>query len=271
MWDVIIFYFDIDIPEERYFNLKNPVQSVIRALDILEVLNKPPYELGSNETARKIGLPYSTVNRLLLTLESRGYVYQNPRNAKYKLGLKLFDLNCYWVHSLNLVETSRFYMEKLCETTRETISLGILEKTEIVHIARIESPEALKANIQQFRMPATSSAVGKYLLAFLPEEKIDLFLPPIIPKRTPNTITSLTKLKENFKKIRLQNYALDDEEGFEGVRCIATGISDQEGNKIAGVGIIAPSSRFPDSKIPMYRDLLFEVANNISSKTIKHF
>jgi len=248
--------------------LKNYVQSLNRALDIVEALNEPPYELGCNELAREIGLSSSTVHRLLITLEARGYIYQNPRNSKYRLGFRLLDLKNSAFNSklTNLKEVALYYMEKLAESSRETIGLGILDKQEVLHLARVESPEVLKANLEHFRLPATSSAIGKYLLAWLPEQKLDMILPSTFPMRTGNTITSLIKLKEEFIEIRKQNFAMDNEEGFEGVRCIATGIHDNQNNVVAAISIIAPANRFPDTKIPVFRDMLFSVAKDINNK-----
>ena len=250
--------------------MTNHVNSIIRAMEIIEALNESPYEWSCMEISRKVQLASSTVHRILSTLEHKGYIYQNRYNSKYKLGFKFLDLNDSFNKKQDMKDFSQYYIENLSKVTRETIGLGVLDKSEIIHLARVESPEVLKANLEHFRLPAPSSAIGKYLLAFLPEEEIDRILPATLPKRTNNTITSLIEFKKELKKIRIQNYAMDNEEGFNWVRCIATGITDGNNNIIAAISIIAPSNRFPDSKIPLYRELLMSTANEIS-KAIKFF
>jgi len=235
-------------------------------LDILEILNEIPKEVGVNEIAKQTALPASTVHRILHTLESRGYVSQNQGTSKFKIGPKFLDYHANQLNNFGLKEIAYPFMEQLAQFTKENIALGILDKTETLHLVRIESSEALKADIKDFRLPATCTAIGKYLLAHLTEEELDNLLPKTFPKKTPNTITNLSDFKKELENIKQKNYSIDNEELFEGIRCIATGIWDYNDNVIAGISITAPAFRFPDIKIPIYEELLKETAAKISKQ-----
>ncbi|MFZ5945707.1 MAG: IclR family transcriptional regulator [Bacillota bacterium] len=246
--------------------MKEQIQSILRALDILEILNELQNEAGVTEIAKQAGLPSSTAHRILNTLETRGYVSQDQATAKYKLGPKFLDYFNNQPNNLGLKDIAYPFLEQLAAFTKENIALGILDKTETLHLARIESSEALKADIKGFRLPATCTAIGKFLLSQLSEEELDSLLPQTFPKLTENTITNLADLRKELAVIRQNNYSIDNEEIFEGIRCMATGIWDYNRKVIAGLSITAPAFRFPDVKIPVYEELLKETAAKISKQ-----
>jgi len=154
-------------------NEKEYVKSVFKALDVLETLAKSDQEKGCLELARELNLPSSTAHRLLNTLELRNYVKQNPITEGYRLGPKLLDLQDATSNNLDLKTIAFPYMNNLTKLSRESCNLGIIDGNEVLHISRVESPEVLRANIQSFRLPAYTSAIGKVLLAFLSKSEIE--------------------------------------------------------------------------------------------------
>ncbi|MGI6225658.1 MAG: IclR family transcriptional regulator [Peptococcales bacterium] len=246
--------------------MKEHIQSILKALDILELLNESENEMGVNEIGKQALLPATTVHRILHTLESRGYVFQNQSTSKFKVGPKFLDYFDKQSNNFGLKEIAYPFMEQLAQFTKENIALGILDKNETLHLVRIESSEALKADIKDFRLPAYCTAIGKYLLAHLTEDSLEKLLTDTFPRLTPNTITNLSDLKKELVNIKEKRYSIDNEEIFEGIRCMATGIWDCNKNVIAGISITAPAFRFPDSKIPIYEELLKETASKISKQ-----
>ena len=120
------------------------VQSIQRAVMLLEVLAGEESELRITQLSKKTGLSQSTVHRLLGTLYNLNFVDQNSNNHKYRLGLKLFELGSSIINKIDIVQLAIPYMEALSKKYNEAINLAKLDKDEIVYIHKIESSTTLK-------------------------------------------------------------------------------------------------------------------------------
>ena len=126
---------------------KDRIKSVDKALDILEFLSKNEQEIGISEISKKLNMGLSTVHRILSTLKSRGFIIQNQKTTKYRLGIKLFELGCEVQNSKNLIKIVKPYLKELSKITNETINLAILEDKDVVYLDTIESSETLRTGI----------------------------------------------------------------------------------------------------------------------------
>ncbi|NLX92167.1 MAG: IclR family transcriptional regulator [Firmicutes bacterium] len=248
------------------------VQSLERALNILEVMAREGAPISVTELAEKVNLKISTVHRLLSTLSFRGYVEQDPEDNKYKLGLKLLEIgNSVLNHSSDIRTIARPYLEELVEKCNETANLAILDETDVVYIDQVESKNLII--VRMFaqvgnRGPVHCTASGKALLAFYPEAKIDEIIEKLeMVKYTNETITDRNHLKKELQRIRQDGYALDWGEREEHVRCIAAPIFNFEGKVIASISISGPSTRITTYYMKNELvDLIMSTAANISQK-----
>jgi IclR family transcriptional regulator, acetate operon repressor len=196
------------------------VQSVDRALDILELLASSPGTLGVTEVARETGLAPGTAHRLLVALARRGWVRQDA-GRRYGVGLAARRLGDAALGQVASVAAPA--LRAAVEVTGETANLAALEGDVMVYVAQSPSPHTLRifAEVGR-RVPLHSTAVGKVVLAGMdPARAVALLRATDRPARTEHTLTDLDDLRRELDVVRTQGYALDDEEQELGVRCVA--------------------------------------------------
>ena len=241
------------------------IQVINRALRVLDTLPEKEEGFGVLELAERLGLPNATVHRILATLKKEGYVIQDPSTEKYKLGPKILTLAKRVLENQNLRQIALPYLKELKETTGETAHLIILEGEEAICVESVESSNNMRmCSPVGEKNPLHCTAVGKVLLAYLPEEARESFLEKPLTRYTPNTLTSPEELRRELEKIRRDGYALDREEYQVGVRCIAAPIIDSGGKVPAAVGISYPSFRVTKEKEKEFIHKVKEVAFQIS-------
>jgi DNA-binding IclR family transcriptional regulator len=244
------------------------IKSIDKALNLLEFLSKNGNEIGIAEISEKLNMGLSTVHRILNTLKYRGYILQNQKTAKYRLGMKLFELGCEVQGTKNLIKTIRPYLRKLSKLTNETANLAILEDKEVVYLDTIESSETLRTEIiQGSRTPAHCTALGKTLLAFLDDYDFrQLYSSDVdIISITPQSISTYEELKKELKKVQKQRYALDREESMLGINCIGVPIFNKDKEAIAAISVTGPASRFTVNKMENTKEQLFSISKDISN------
>lgn len=244
------------------------VQVIDRALSMLEILANVGPALTLGELSKRLGLPKSTVLRLLMVLERHRFVEKEAQSGAYRLGLKLFELGSRAVAQLDLGERAKPHLERLVFATGETAYLCILDDGEALSVARVESSRAVRvpSGVGR-RVPAYCTAVGKALLAFLPEAEFNLlFKRQRLHAYTSNTIPTLTRLRDELQAVRERGYAVDNEELEEGLRCIAAPVREHSGKVRASLGVLCPAFRLPAGKIPLVVAAVVSGANNLSAE-----
>ncbi len=228
------------------------VQSLDRALKILEVLGNNQKGLGVTELAHEVDLHKSTVHRLLNTLAQRGYVEKDQETEKYKLGLKIVELSNKILTNMELREEARSYLEELMKYANEVVHLCVLREGEVVYIDKVECPNTIRMYSQiGRRAPVHCTGVGKAILAFLPEDEIISILKTKgMPQKTPNTITDLQEMLKHLKEIRHLGYAVDEIEHEPGIRCVAAPVWDHTGQVVASISVSGPAYRLTRERVP---------------------
>lgn len=246
--------------------MKDIVQSVDRALSILEVLSENSSGLGITEISKKIDLHKSTVHRLLSTLIYKDYVEQDHETNKYRITLKVLELGNNRLKDLDIVTVSRPHLTELMKKTNEVVHLVILEKEEIVYIDKVESENTIRMHSTiGKRSPAYCTAVGKAIMSHMTmEEVLEIWNNSQIKEHTQYTITGVDEIKEELKKIRERGYSVDDEENEIGVRCVAAPIFNWKGDVIAAISISGPTMRVTREKVEEFSILIIEYARRIS-------
>ena len=243
------------------------IQSVDRALAIVESFTVDHREWGVTDLAKSLGLNKSTVFGLLATLELRGYVEKSPENGKYRMGLKLLDLGTIKHESLELVVVARPVLKDLIDRIQETVHLAIYDNGEVVYVDKIEAKSTL--NIISYvgkRNPTYCTGVGKCLLAFQAPKEIERVIGRGLRAYTQNTITDPDKLLAELEKIRTKGCAFDSEEIELGLVCVAAPIMNHLGRVIAALSVSVPTIRAGDDKLQEYLQILRSAAIQISQK-----
>jgi len=253
------------IPEKSTPRPSGFIQSVDRALTILEFFSQERPEAGVSDMARELHLNKSTTFGLLSTLERRGYVEQNPENGKYRLGLRTLDLATIKLAGFDIARIAHPLLSSLVEQLGETAHLAIYERGEVIYIDKVESDNTLRiASFIGKRNPAYCTGVGKCLLAFQTEEEIDRVIRAGLVARTPQTITDQAKLKAELATIREKNRAADNEEFTLGLVCSAAPVRDSQGKVCAAISVSAPTIRTTPKRLAIIDKAIAEASSTIS-------
>ncbi|MBO3751302.1 IclR family transcriptional regulator [Streptosporangiaceae bacterium NEAU-GS5] len=215
------------------------MQSVERALDVLEALAAQGGEAGISEIAALTGLPYGTIHRLLRTLLDRGYVRQES-DRRYALGGSLVRIG--GAAERMVGSWAEPYLTKMVDLSGETANLAVLEGDFVVYVAQVPSPRRLRmfAEVGRRVLPH-STAVGKVLLADRADARAVLERTGM-PRRTDHTITTVAGLLAEIERVRTCGYALDLGEEEAGVHCMAVPVRD--GDRVfAAMSVSGPAER----------------------------
>ena len=223
---------------------RRSVQSVDRALDLLEALAAAEGEVSITALATRTQLHVSTVHRLLSTLLRRGYVRQNPDTSRYYTGAKLATLSEGRARYGELRLRARPVLRALTDATRETCNLVVIDDLAAVYIETVPSPQIVRLFTEVGnRVPLHATGAGKALLASLAPARRDGVLDRLeLRPYTPRTITDHNALRRALEEVRERGYAIDDEEFDEGVRCVAVAVGAPN-EAVGAISISAPAAR----------------------------
>src|SRR5438067_13884112 len=189
------------------FAMRNKVQSLNRALEILRLLGSEP-EMRVTDLARRLEVHKSTVFRLLSTLQEHGLFEQTPTTEKYRLGYGLVRLAGAVVAELDLARASRSVLQELAARTGETVNLAILQGDQVVNIDQIAAPNlVVNVNWVGKQTPLHATSNGKVLLAYLSEDERRRLLDRALPRLTPRTITDPRLLAKQLPRVLTDGHA----------------------------------------------------------------
>lgn len=243
------------------------VKSLLKALLILEQFNTENLEKGIHELSANTKLPVSTIQRLVNTLQFKGYLIQNPKTNKYYLGYALYNLSKSVNKNLSWLDDAKYFMKELVDKHQENVNLAILEGRDVIYLATVDSPHILGPNFKKgSKYPVHCSALGKCLIAYLPPKTLEAILVEPLKKFTNKSLTDINKLKLELNKVREQGYAIDDEEFQDNLRCIAAPIknNNMDGLVVAAISVTAPKQRMPLERLYSIKDDLIQTADKIS-------
>ena len=248
------------------------VQSVARALEILECFDESTEILGISEIAERMNLSKSTVFGLVNTLLNKGYLEQDVVDKRYKLGIRLFELGHLYSLRLNIINEAMPYCEKLSKKYNATVHIGTRYANEIIYIAKVDRPDSFVIFSQVGkRAPLYCTGVGKGILAFLDEQEIrDYADQTTYIKYTGNTITNATDLINELEKIRKIGYSTDNEEIVPGLRCVSAPIFDRNKKPIAAISLSMIGNTMNDESIEIISKELISVVIHISLRLGYH-
>jgi DNA-binding IclR family transcriptional regulator len=213
------------------------VPAVKKAFTILEMMASQNRGYTISEVAKLRGLPVSTSNVLLYTLQECGYL-ERADNGTFSLTMKLFTEGNKIINQAELIDLAFTELERVKQLTDYTICLAIPDKIELIYVRVIQGRGDIRvqAHVGQRRY-FHQAATGKAMMAFFPVARIKEFAEATgLPAVTEHTITSYTALCEELRRVRAQGYAIDSEESGHGLWGVSAPIFGQDGGVVGAVG-----------------------------------
>ncbi len=255
-------------PEAAAPARSDQVQSLVRALAIVNRLAEADDGTTLTEVAQQVGLSSSTAHRLLTTLEQERYVHFDAERRLWSVGMQAFRAGSAFLKTRSLTAVARPHMRALMEDSEETVNLAIEDQAAAVYLAQVECRQMMRAFARPGgRVPLHCSSVGKALLSAMPDARLSKILHRQgLPRLTVKTIQTTAALREDLTRSRDRGYAIDDEEHAVGLRCIAAVIFNESADAIAAVSLSGPMARIPDERIPLLGDKVRAKADAITTE-----
>lgn len=246
---------------------RHNIQSVDRALFLLETIAEAGGEATLTELANRTSLNISTCHHLLATLIQRGFAAKVPGRRLYALGPRVIYLG----HACLQVELPRRaqpYLEAVNRATGETVHLAALQGDNVVTLAVREARHAVRVDtgrLGKVEAPHATS-VGKAILAWLPEDEIRRIVAGGMKRYTDKTVTEIPALIESLRVVRRNGYAIDREEFLPGVICVGAAIRDQAGTVIGAISASTPTMRASEEHVTLMREQITAATRGLSAE-----
>lgn len=227
------------------------VQSITRALSVLNLIAENAPGLSLTQISKALGLAPSTTHRLLTTLQEERYVQYDRDTSRWQIGMQAFVAGNGFLTSRDLATVARPYMRRLMEISGETVNLAISDQDNVIYLAQVESREMMRVFSKPGnRVPMHCSGVGKAMMMAMSDDDVtDIIETQGLPRLTEKTITDGAELRRKLTKCRQQGFALDDEEHAVGLRCVATLIFDEHAEPLAALSISGPTARISKDRL----------------------
>ncbi|PSK91382.1 IclR family transcriptional regulator [Murinocardiopsis flavida] len=225
------------------------VQSLERGLVILRAFSRERPAMTLSEVARSTGLSRAAARRFLLTLCDLGYVRTDDR--MFTLTPRSLDLGFAYLSSAGLPEIAQEHLERLGAELGESTSLSVLDGGEVVYVVRVPAGRIVATPISiGTRLPAYVTAMGRVLLAGLPDSALNAYLQHLDPQPlTEHTVRSPGALRTEVLRVREQGWALVDRELADGLRAVAVPVRGRGGRVLAAANVSAHADRTPLERI----------------------
>ncbi|HEX6000647.1 MAG TPA: IclR family transcriptional regulator [Hyphomicrobiaceae bacterium] len=244
------------------------MQSVDRALALIDVLAGSGGSLQLTELAERTHLNVSTGHHLLATLVKWGYVARAP-GRRYALGARGLHLAQSFLKQVDLPRLAHPHIERISDETGETVHLAVLQGDTVVTLLKREGRHAVRVDTGAVGAvdAAHATAVGKAMLAWLPEHEIRRIVATRgMPRFTANTITGVEALVEELRLVRRHSHALDREEHQPGVTGVGAAIRNHQGAVVGAISVAAPTLRASEAHLSRMRDSVMAAARALSAE-----
>src|ERR1700726_4270043 len=244
-------------------NRKDFVASLARGIDIIRSFTAPPGNehpaaptpvgptdaLTLSQVAVRAGVARAVARRFLLTLADLGYVVTDGKY--FRLTARVLDLGYAYLSSMPFSNLATEFLQEVSEQTKESCSASVLDGQDIVYVARVATRRILSISLSiGTRLPANCTSMGRVLLAALPQSELEKYLEQVqLPRRTPQTVTNKSRLREILAEVSREDYALTNGELEEGLRSIAVPVRSSGGRVVAAINISTQVGRVTKSQM----------------------
>ena len=240
------------------------IPALHKASRILAMLSQKEADLA--EVMAELELPKSSAYSLLLTLEEIGFVRRLPKKNKFTLGFRLFELGNLAVAKVSVRDQAMEFLQELSRSEKVTCHLGALDGNEAMYLLKVDPKDSILINSWEGkRLSLTSSAMGKTLLAWLPEDRKRTLLDSAsFVAKTSKTIVDKKVFYDHLTVVKKQGWALDDEEDILGIRCIAAPVFSANDEVRYSLSASSTVQGITKERIPSLVNKIEEAARNIS-------
>ncbi len=247
---------------------KYTIPMLEKGFEVIELLSAYPKGVSMQHIINQLNQPKTSVYRLLNSLMQMGYIHKNEDSSSYFLSKKLLRIGLAALGETNIVERALPHMQKLRDSIRESIMLGVMMHNRIVLLEQVLGSHSFTFLLRpgtSFNMHA--SAPGKLFIAYaLPEEQETLLTTLNYEVYNKRTIASAERMRKEVKEVLKSGYAVDLEEEMDGVHCLAAPVFNQFGNIVAALWTSGPSGRLTRKDFPAVATEIIAAANQISTE-----
>jgi IclR family transcriptional regulator, pca regulon regulatory protein len=243
------------------------VQSLERGLAVIRSFSRERPALTLSEIADLTGLTRAAARRFLITLKDLGYVGSDGR--LFSLRPRVLELGYSYLSSLPIWEVAKPHLEDLADKVQETTSASVLDGTDIVFVARVETKRIMAMTLGVgSRLPAWATAMGRVLLADMPPADLDAYLAKVrLEPLSARTVTDEVELREIIDQARIQGWTLVDQEVEEGVRSLAVPIRSPDGRATAALTVCSHAFRVSVERVmEEFLPLVLETSKRITEE-----
>ena len=219
--------------------------SVDKAIRILQSFDLPSGERSEAEIAHELGMPTTTVHRILRGFEQRGFLVPLP-TGRYRLGPAVIRLGRRAAASLDYATLLRPVLERVAAETDELVMFAVpaADFRSARYVAAIDSPRRVRVTVEVgSSIPLTAGATAKAILAFLPEHDLDGVLAEPVTQLARGSLTSPAKIRKDLARTRERGFASSWEETYDGAWAIAAPVLESSGTPVGAIGVAIPTSR----------------------------
>ena len=222
-----------------------------------------------SDLALHVDMPPSSVHRILATLQSHRFVDFDTMRQEWAVGIGAFKVGSNYLSRTNLIETSQVILRDLMSQTGETANLGIADAGKVVFVSQVETQNPIRAMFRQGTgSPKHASGIGKALLAVKSKIDVAKFIEKYGQKPfTPYTLINLETLCKDLDLISQRGWAIDNQERYTGMRCVAAAVYNAQGQTIAGVSVSGPTARFTDEVVEQFGPVVVAAADRLTEIT----
>ncbi len=243
-----------------------PVEAILRAVDVLDCLTRASGPVGVSEVAGLTGLSPATAYRVLATLVVRELVHYDPIAHRYQVGTRLLQFGLRSLRALDIRRLARPHLERLQRESGETACLCVRTGDERMYLEQIESPHEVRQALQLgLREPLYRGASGKAILAHMPLAYVETYLEHgPFPGMTATTITDPAALRADLAQVRVRGYATSIGERWPDTASVAAPVLNHQGEPVGALILCAPAHRTPAERLATFGDWVVRAAGALS-------
>jgi DNA-binding IclR family transcriptional regulator len=243
-----------------------PVQSVDRAVAILNALRAKQDYLGVTELSNELDLHKSTVHRLLVSLQHGGLVERDPRTRKYRLGLRLVELGYAVLNSRGLPQVALPYLRYLTDKLEEITYLAVRDKDRVLNVLQVPGPHLVQSIGWLGSGPLHTTSTGKVFLAYMTADEQLAYLDRGLSRSTETTVTDAAELAAELQQVRERGYATAWGEEDQDVNAVAVPLEKTGEGVVAAIGVVGPSYRFTREKALEAPEIMGGIAREVGKR-----
>jgi IclR family KDG regulon transcriptional repressor len=237
-----------------------------KALAVLELIAESGGDVGLTEISEQVQEPVTVIFRILKTLSDLGYISQDPKTKRYRLGVKVWELSEKAIARLDIVVAAQPVLSRLTQATAETSSLAIMHGKEFLYVASVNGLQPLRAYVPPGSRTSLTfpTASGRVFLAYSKPEFVEEVLTEGLKRFTPATLTDVDRVRAILKEIRQAGIAVVHGEYQHQLSAIAVPIFNSFGDCVAALALSGLTQRFEGEALPHLMQTIKAEAEKLS-------